>query len=307
MSILSDWTETQINAFQKEKLVARHTLDKMDMFSDDALAELLDRHPTEKLDVCMMPGKGEICFRTGDFRRADGKTLIELVKQGDIWINMREALNSHSDYKVIMDQLYGELTAATKAKFINPRGGILISSPAAKVPYHCDATETMLWHIRGEKDVYVYPNNQDYLRDEEYEDQITNHVNDYLTYTPEMGAAARVHSLLPGEVICWPFNTPHKVVNKSYCVSVTTEYTNLKSVFKNSVIYTNAFLRQKMGRNPSWYNAGLTERVIKAGAGQVLRRMKALKAPENADMVSFRVDKNVPGYIEFTQPFVRNF
>ena len=121
MSILSDWTGTQINAFQKEKLVARHTLDTMDMFSDDALAELLDRHPTEKLDVCMMPGKGEICFRTGDFRRADGKTLIELVKQGDIWINMREALNSHSDYKVIMDQLYGELTAATKAKFINPQ------------------------------------------------------------------------------------------------------------------------------------------------------------------------------------------
>ena len=54
MSILSDWTETQINAFQKEKLVARHTLDKMDMFSDDALAELLDRHPTQKLDVCML-------------------------------------------------------------------------------------------------------------------------------------------------------------------------------------------------------------------------------------------------------------
>ena len=70
---------------------------------------------------------------------------------------MREALNSHSDYKVIMDQLYGELTTATKAKFINPRGGILISSPAAKVPYHCDATETMLWHIRGEKTFMFTP------------------------------------------------------------------------------------------------------------------------------------------------------
>lgn len=309
MSIFNDWKPQQIEAFRRDNLLVNHNLHKSALFDDASLAELLDHHPVDKLDVCMMPdvSKGDIRFRTGDFREADGETLINLVQQGEVWINMREAMNIHPRYKAVLDQMYGEISEKTNMRFFRPRGGILISSPAAKVPYHVDTTETMLWHIRGEKSVFVYPKTKDFLSETEYEEQIVNEVNSYLTYSPDMDKSAFVHDLQAGEMMCWPLNTPHKVVNKSYCVSIATEYSSWESKLKNSAIYTNAVLRRKFNQTPNWEGANAAERMVKSAIGYVLRSMNVIPEPPDFDMVSFRIHKNIPGYIEPVTPYARNF
>ena len=203
--------------------------------------------------------------------------------------------------------MYRELATFTGLKPFHARGGILISSPAAKVPLHFDATETVLWHIRGQKRVILYPQNESILPDEEYETFMYKVTEDYLPHDPSIEKEAERYDLQEGEMITWPLNRPHRVENQSYCVSVTTEYSTRESRVKNAGMYTNAVLRHKMGRSPTWSSASKPEKYIKAGVGKLLRRIGVLDALKPQDMVSFTIDKTARGFVRDIEPFAREF
>ncbi len=310
MSIFKDWTDEHTALFGKDILTVYHKLEETGLFSDEALADLLDKHPSEKLDVCTMghdhplyPNK----FRTGDHRDVSGKDLIEAAQAGAVWINMRQAMNVHPEYKAVLDEMYGSIAAITGEPTFNARGGILISSPVAKVPYHCDQTETILWHVRGKKRIYLYPPTEEFLPEEAYQSIITQDREDDIPYTADMDKHARVFDLEPGEMISWRLNAPHRVDNSAYCVSVTTEYSTRESAFKNSVMYTNAVLRQRFGVKSRWAASSMPEKYIKSVAGRVLRKVSAYRAPDGDDMVTFKIDKSSEGYVVDVEPFARNF
>jgi len=79
--ILKNWTEEHSAKFQKEIMGFKHGLKETGLFSDEALIDLLNKHPKNLLDVCTM-GKID-CefypnrFQTGDFRDVDGSVLLE--------------------------------------------------------------------------------------------------------------------------------------------------------------------------------------------------------------------------------------
>lgn len=122
-----------------------------------------------------------------------------------------------------------------------------------------------------------------------------------------MDAHARVFDLEPSEMISWRLNAPHRVDNSEYCVSVTTEYSTRESAFKNSVMYTNAVLRQRFGVKSRWASASKPENYIKSAAGRALRKISAYRAPDGEDLVTFKIDKAANDYIVDVDPFVRNF
>ncbi len=307
--IINDWAVEHTEKFQKETFRIKHDLISTGLFSDDALSELLDKHPKDQLDVCTLGDHPvyQYKFRTGDVRGVDGKTLIEAAKAGTIWMNLRKAMNIHPEYKAVLENMYGEIATLTGKKPFHARGGILISSPAAQVPLHFDATETILWHIRGQKRIFLYPQTEEFLPDEDYEALMFRVTEDYLPYNSEMEAAADVYDLAEGEMITWPLNRPHRVENQSYCVSVTTEYSTPESSVKNAAMYTNAVLRRKLGLNPNWQTASTPEKYIKAGMGKVLRKIGVLNTLKQDDMVSFKIDKTLPGYVRDVEPYTRVF
>ena len=307
--ILSNWSDEHTEKFRKESFKVKHNLMATGLFSDDALAELLDKHPKDQLDVCTLSDHPvfQYKFRTGDVRGVDGKTLIEAVKAGSIWMNLRKAMNIHPEYNAVLKQMYGELAELTGSKPFHARGAILISSPTAKVPMHFDATETILWHVRGHKRMFLFPKTQEYLPDEEYEKLMYRVTEDYLPYQTSMDEAATIYDLYDDEMVTWPLNQPHRVENKTYCVSVTTEYSTPESTMKNAAMYTNAVLRRKFGMSPSWQSASAPEKFIKAGAGKVLRKIGLLDTLKAEDLVTFKIDKTVPGFIRDVDSYVRNF
>lgn len=308
--IFKDWTDEHSAGFQKDIITVHHRLSETGLFADDALAKLLDKHPSEKLDVCTMTQDNPLYpnkFRTGDFRDCDGKTLVEAAKAGKIWINVRQAMNIHPEYKVVLDKMYGAIADITGKPTYNARGGILISSPAAKVPYHCDQTETILWHVRGKKRIYIYPLTQEFLPDSAYESIITSDHEDDIPYSEDMDKGARYFDLEPDQMISWKLNAPHRVDNQAYCVSVTTEYSTKESAVKNSVMFTNAVLRKKFGIKARWDSASRPEKMIKSAAGRVLRKAGALRGPDGEDLVTFKVDRAAQDYIVDVEPYARNF
>lgn len=309
--MLTDWTQKHSDMFQKEVLTFGHDLAATGLFSDEALIELLEKHPSEKLDVCSMAVNPDPLypnqFLTGDFRGASAETLLSAAKAGRIWINVREAMLIHPEYKAVLDQMYGGLAEKTGKKIYNAKGGILISSPISQTPYHFDKTETLLWHVRGQKRIYIYPLSQKFISDQNYEAIITDDLLDDLPYQESFDQEAAIVDLKPGYAVCWRLNAPHRVDNQSFCVSVTTEYSTRESGVKNTNMITNAALRSKFGMKPSYDRDGSVTRLIKSGLGVTLRKMGYIKKSTAPDLVRFKIDPDTKGYVVPTEPFERDF
>lgn len=310
-NMITNWTEEKSKKFQKEVMTFRHQISETGLFTDEALIALLEKHPHEKLDVCTMgpsdhpdfPNK----FRTGDFRDVSGQVLIEAAKAGKVWINVRQAMNIHPEYKSVLDKMYGDLAELSGTSVYNPKGGILISSPVARVPYHFDKTETILWHVRGKKVLYLYPMTTEFISDEAHENSITNYIDDDIPYQKYFEEHANVIELEPDQAATWPLNSPHRVDNQTFCVSVTTEYSTRQSAMKNAAMITNAALRHRFGMNPSYSQDGPLKRQVKSLFGRVINKAGLVPDTTHTDMVTFKVDSNVPGYVVDTEPFERTF
>jgi len=309
--LITGWTDSHSERFQNDVFTFRHKLNETGLFTDAALMELLDKHPAESLDVCTMrysddpdyPNK----FQTCDFRNTSGKVLLEAVKAGSVWINLRKAMNLHDEYQAVLNQMYSDISAKTGLKTFNANGGILISSPIAKVPYHFDKTETILWHVRGRKRIYVYPQTEEFISDEAYENALTDYLDDDLPYKSDFDASAKIIDLEDNQAVTWPLNSPHRVDNRSFCVSVTTEYSTTESARKNSAMLTNAALRHRLGMEPSYRNDGPAARQIKSVFGKALKKAGMIPNVENVDLVTYKIDPNHDGYLVDTDPYERDF
>ena len=310
-SMLADWTDGHSARFQKEIMTFQHRLADTGLFEDAALLDLLERHPAHMLDVCTMgapdhpvyPNK----FRTGDFRAAAPQDLLDAAKAGKVWINVRQAMNLHADYRAVLDGMYGGLAQATGNKVFNAKGGILISSPVARVPYHFDKTETILWHVRGRKTLYIWPVAQRYIPDTAHESILTNLLDDDLPYTKDFEPEATVLRLEPGQAATWPLNAPHRVDNETFCVSVTTEYSTRESAMKNATMMTNSVLRRYLKLNPLYENDGAVARRVKSLTGRILRHTSLAPDTTQKDMVTFKVDPSVDGFLVDVEPVERSF
>jgi len=309
--MLKDWSDDHTARFQKEIITFKHGLNATGLFTDEALIELLEKHPSNLLDVCTMSDNNHPLypnkFRTGDFRDTDSKTLLDAAKAGRVWINLRRSMNIHSEYKKVLDHMYGGIAEATGMKTYNANGGILISSPIAQVPYHFDKTETILWHVRGKKRIYIYPESEKFIPDHAYEATLLNMRDDDLPYVSEFDSEAQIFDLEEDQAITWPLNSPHRVDNTAFCVSVTTEYSTRESGMKNAAMIANATLRHRFGIASSYRNAGIVTRQLKSVFGRFIRKSGLTPVASKEDMVTFKIDRSSPNFIVDIPPYQRNF
>lgn len=309
--MLTGWTKTHSNRFQEETITFGHKIAETGLFTDEALIALMEKQPSDQLDVCTMNQDPDPAypnnFLTGDFRDVPAKTLLAAAKAGRVFINLRKAMNIHPEYTEVLDQMFGALTDKTGFENFKAKGGILISSPISQTPYHFDKTETILWHIRGDKRIYIYPKTQTFIADTDYEVAAVSERLEDLPYDTSFDESAAVFDLQPGQAISWPLNAPHRVDNSSFCVSVTTEYSTRECVIKNNNMVANSVLRNAFGLKPSYDQDGLLKRFAKTGMGVALRRMGYIRRKDTPDLVDFKIDPSVEGYVVKTEPFARDF
>lgn len=311
MSIIKNWTATDRADYGHKIQTFEHGLAESGLFSDEALAALLDRHPTDKIDVCAISDDPDYPHKhvTVDFRGFSGAELIAAAKAGSVWINVREAMSADPAYMPLMEATYKDLERCTGRDRLrrNCRGGILISSPTAKVPYHCDPTMTLLWHIRGKKRVFVYPATEEFLSDEAYEAVVLGEKDQDIPYRAEFEDAANVYDLPENTLVAWPHTSPHRVENQTFCISMVMEFSSKSSAYRNSVMYTNGLLRRRFGMNPRWAGSGPVERFAKSIAGHILRRLGAHTHHVREDYVHYKLDKTGANYLTPIAQTLRNF
>ncbi|XBQ15967.1 MAG: cupin-like domain-containing protein [Oceanicaulis sp.] len=251
--VLIDWNDEKRDEFRNGVVRARHRLHLAPEFTDLALAALLNRHPRELIDYCTMgddPADRE-SWRAGDPGQADGRTLLEAVRQGKLWINLREAMNTDPVYKPLFESLFAQMRRLNPGYApIRAYGGILISSPKAQVFYHADVSETLLLHVKGRKRFRIYPPRAPWIADESMEQVLHKTQTEDIPFDPAWDRDAALVDLEPGDFVSWPLHAPHRVENlEGLNVSITCEVVTRQSVMKNAVLHANGALR-KMGFTP---------------------------------------------------------
>jgi hypothetical protein len=113
-------------------------------------------------------------WKRARFEDMSGMEILQAVREGLLWINVAEAGSFDARYQE--DHRHDAGAAGDEsagAEDLPARLGILISSPNARVFYHCDIPGQGLMHVRGEKTIWIYPDGDPFLPQEALERVVT--------------------------------------------------------------------------------------------------------------------------------------
>lgn len=274
-----------------------HELHERAMFSDDALARLLDAYPRSNLGVFTM-GDGSMArhtWRAGAAEGLSGAQLLEAVKTSRLWLNLRAVDRFVPEYKALSDELFADLDARLGEESRTRDLGLLISSPGAQVFYHLDAPLVSLWQLRGRKRMWVYPVEAPYVTANDIERIVLREQAEELPFDDRWDAGAEVVDLGPGEMATWPHNAPHRVENGAMLnVSLSVEFMTATAYRRVNQIYANGLLRRKLGLRPGMSRDGgpasYAKRALTKAASKVVRR----RPTTELNPKSFRLDAQAP-------------
>ncbi|HYG92239.1 MAG TPA: hypothetical protein VD859_01520 [Nocardioides sp.] len=299
---LLPWRFDDIAAFGSRPHVASHRLNEHPLFTNDSLAELLDRVPRSTVHTFTM---GDDPLRLDDWRRGvetdlPGKELLEIVERGRLWLNLVGINRQDAEVARLVDEVYDEVRALVPG--FNPirvSAALIISSPGAMVYYHADNQPNLLWHIRGRKRAYVYPCSERFVSKENLERMVAGATDEELPFDAGYDDHAAVLDLDPGQVAWWPQNSPHRVQNlDSMNVSLSTEHWTRSSLRREHVWTANYYLRTRLGQAPRSTRERGVLPAAKVAAMRIGRRVGVLDPGERQGArPSFRVDPSVPSGI----------
>jgi len=247
------WSPEEYASFGLIAQVNQHSYHKLPLFTDEALIELLDNYPRRWLQAFTM---GDDPTDSSDWKCVDineastGEELWRAVNAGRLWFNITHIEKYSDEYAALIDGMYDHIGKQC-AHLQNPKANyitLLISSPKAHGYYHLDAEPNMLWHLRGQKTIWVYPAMDTKFVPQHYiEDIYAGEIDENLPFDPSFDADAERYSLEPGDVASWPHNGPHRIVNDNLNVSLATSYYT-PSVYKRQYVQlANRFLLRGMG------------------------------------------------------------
>ncbi len=284
-SRLASWSKEEGTAFGTRPLAAPHRLPALDLFTDEALIELLEKYPRDRLQAFTM-GTDPLewtAWKPVDTAGVSGRQLFGVVQRGQLWLNLQQVHQVDRRFRDVLERLYADLSDQCPGfRPSKTTATLLISSPTAMVYYHTDAEPNLLWHIRGRKRVWIYPSQDRELISQRLMEDIFAHVIDEeVPYRREFDRKAVMFDLLPGQVLSWPQNAPHRVVNvEGVNVSLSTIHETDESDRRKLVYCANRLFRRTY--HIPTRSTGETDAAsrIKQFAYRALRRMNLVTAPK---------------------------
>lgn len=271
------WPEGMAEGFGREIFLSNHNGHQSPHFTDEALARLLDEYPRDKLGVYKFPdhAEGKVKAIHGSAPDLSGAEILEAVKKGELWLNLRAVNRELETYSELANSLFDQLEAASGVKTLKRDMGVLISSPNIHVHYHLDIPLVCLVQVRGVKTLYLYPVGAPFAEPEQLEDIVLRTQDEELRYLNEFEEHVRVIELKPGMALTWPQTAPHRVQNADVLnVSLSCEYMTMPGLLKANALYANGKLRRTVG-----YKADFPQTVgpitfAKAVAAQALKKVQ---------------------------------
>lgn len=293
------WPQNTAKAFGNDLIHAEHDLHRDPLFSDEGLAKILDDYPRDELGLWTFGGHTEGLGTAikGQAPDLSGAEIMEAVRTGHFWLNLRRA-NLKLDYlSDIGDDIFGSLANAAERKLRKQDMGLLISSPGIHVNYHLDIPLVALFQISGEKRIWLYPADEHHSPSDQVEDIVHSRREEDLTFKNGFDDNATVIDLKPGMAITWPQAAPHRVQNADCVnVSLSCEYMTLPALMKANAIYTNGILRSKLGLKPQTGRRVTPSIIGKAVAAQAIKKVTRRPQIASSTPVTFELDLSAENY-----------
>jgi hypothetical protein len=299
VGLLTDFEARHAALYGRHTIIVGHRLHESPLFTDEALARLIEHAPRSSYHVNTMDARSHDprSRREGEIVGTSGEEVLEAVRQGNIWVHLQSLADAGPIYAELQSEMFSELEARVPGlRTFRRRMNVLISSPAVQVYYHADAPGQMLWQVRGVKKVFIYPASPPFLPQERLEKIVLGEAHEIsLDYEPWYDDYAEIIDLEPGRMVHWPLNRPHRIVNHDCLnVSVSTEHftPSLRSVYlvnyANGLVHgwlPGARLSQSVDGPAAWAKFGLAGFVKLTGLKKVRKR---------ALTIDFRVDPLEP-------------
>ncbi|WP_342359512.1 hypothetical protein [Terrarubrum flagellatum] len=299
---MSDWKPQNGLVWGEAPQRLAHRLHQHELFSDAALARLIEIYPRENYSLVEWgeQGRARSDYREGELGGLSGAEVIDAIARSRVWINLRNAPAVDKRYGELLDEIFAEFSARMPGfDTLSRTMGILISSPNSRTVYHADLPGQSLWQIRGRKRVYVYPPAAPFLRPEHVEGIALTGVEMNMPYEPWYDDYASVYDLDPGQMLHWQLNAPHRVDNHDCLnVSMTLEYFTDEIRRTHMVTMANGIMRAKLGLNPRSRSISGPSFWTKAVLQKALRNTKMVKRENKARRKpTFRLDPTRPGAV----------
>jgi hypothetical protein len=177
---------------------------------------------------------------------------IERIDCAGAWIILKHT-ELDRDYKAMMHQIMGDISRLAGRDLLkttkNLEAQIMLTSPGRITPYHFDNECNILLQIKGEKNIFIFDqNDREVLTEKELE---RFWIGDWNAGEYKMRCQDRARSfrLAPGKAVHIPVNAPHWVkndANVSVSLSINFEW---RDELVPNVHRANFFLR-KFGIKP---------------------------------------------------------
>ncbi len=310
-TIFNNWQPEHSRLWGQIPVVQPHNLHKSPLFTDEALAELIEHYPRADYSL-VIPGRRDQDhhhkWREGDIGEASGAEVLKAIKEGFLWINLRNLPKNSEKFKQLGEQLFDEMQANVPGLHVkNSEITLLITSPGAQTYYHCDVPGQSLWHIRGRKKAYIYPAINPFMPDETLEQVIMQETEEEIPFEPWFDDHALVVDMEPGMMAHWPQFAPHRVENyDSLNISITTEHWTSEIERNYKVRYANGLLRRKLNIAPkSTATTGMSY-LSKAVLQSLWRRSGLAKKHIWCREIDFKLDPADPHKMLDITPFTLN-
>jgi hypothetical protein len=249
--------------------------------SDEALIHLLNKYPAELFDInhYEFDAEGQVSLETGERGHADGATVLKAIRDGKLWVNLRGIEHAHPGLWAEIQASFARLAPQISAgKARKMTGQLILSSPTTRVPYHFDAAGVVLFHLRGVKRVWVYPNTESFLPQEAMENVIMRTTTEELPYSRIYDGAAWRFDVVPGQALTWPLYAPHRVENQEgLCVSLSMDYQTWGSRITTGAHRANGVLRRWGRKIPPMSKTPMFARGLLWAASIVFTRLGYVK------------------------------
>jgi len=107
---LTLWTASQTASLTTSVVRTSHRLGELDLFTDDSLADVLDRHPRQQLQAFTMgsdPTRDE--WGPVEVGSASGGDKLAAVRAGRLWLNVLDVDRTHDGFTRLQARLFDEL------------------------------------------------------------------------------------------------------------------------------------------------------------------------------------------------------
>lgn len=243
--------------YDRESFTTTHGLVDHPLLKVDALAELIQRLPRER--VFYSSGSVD---RDADFDRAalEHPPKLELreamkdLETADSYI-MVNGPESDPEYQPLFRDILGTVESYTRdldPEIRDPMLYLFISSPHSTTPFHVDRYITFLMQITGNKKLFVWPaSDRETVSEEALETLFADPSQRSPLLPPSREEYCTEHSLSPGECLHIPFTAPHWVKNgDEVSISLSIIFRTRRTDRLRNAYQLNYGLRRRLGWAP---------------------------------------------------------